>query len=351
MSRPSWRSRRCSRPVARTVARRRSEAPCPRRRRPRRRRRRPPSAAVVERRRRQDRRSSSSSRGHDAKAAPDFVPAAERIAIVRQRRHALVPSSRCTSSSPSRSTACKALAPQHPEWKTQSRSRPCSRAICRRARRRREGRSSSSSMATHAGMTTDEFDADRRGLARDGAASAVRAAVHRVVYQPMLELLAYLRATASRRSSSPAAASSSCAPGPSRSTAFRPSRSSAAAASSKYELRDGEPVLMRLPEVDFIDDKAGKPVGIQQLIGRRPIFAFGNSDGDFEMLEWTTAGSGPALRRSSSTTPTPSASSPTTATRPSASSTTALDEAPTARLDRRRHEGGLEAHFSRSSSR
>jgi len=63
----------------------------------------------------------------------------------------------------------------------------------------------------------------------------------------------------------------------------------------KYESRDGQPRIERLPGVDFVDDKAGKPVGIQQLIGRRPIAAFGNSDGDFEMLEWTTSGSGPRL--------------------------------------------------------
>ena len=63
----------------------------------------------------------------------------------------------------------------------------------------------------------------------------------------------------------------------------------------RYEKRDGEPVLVRLPEVDLVDDKAGKPLGIQQLIGRRPLAAFGNSDGDFEMLEWTTSGSGPRL--------------------------------------------------------
>jgi hypothetical protein len=61
----------------------------------------------------------------------------------------------------------------------------------------------------------------------------------------------------------------------------------------KYELRDGEPVLVRLAEMDFIDDKAGKPVGIHKFIGRRPIAAFGNSDGDLEMLQWTAVGSGP----------------------------------------------------------
>ena len=75
--------------------------------------------------------------------------------------------------------------------------------------------------------------------------------------------------------------------------ASRPSRSSAAASRLKFEMRDGKPVLVRLPDVDFIDDKEGKPVGIQQHIGRRPIAAFGNSDGDLQMLQWTAAGPGP----------------------------------------------------------
>jgi hypothetical protein len=64
---------------------------------------------------------------------------------------------------------------------------------------------------------------------------------------------------------------------------------------TKYEVRDGKPVLVKLPEIDFIDDKAGKPVGIHKFIGKRPILAFGNSDGDFEMLEYVTMGSGPRL--------------------------------------------------------
>jgi len=64
---------------------------------------------------------------------------------------------------------------------------------------------------------------------------------------------------------------------------------------TKYEVRDGKPVLVRLPEIEFIDDEAGKPAGIHQHIGRRPILAFGNSDGDFQMLEWTTAGAGARL--------------------------------------------------------
>jgi len=62
---------------------------------------------------------------------------------------------------------------------------------------------------------------------------------------------------------------------------------------TKFELRDGKPVLMRLPEIDFIDDQAGKPIAINKFIGRRPLLAFGNSDGDHQMLQWTAAGSGP----------------------------------------------------------
>lgn len=62
---------------------------------------------------------------------------------------------------------------------------------------------------------------------------------------------------------------------------------------TKFEMQDGKPVLVRLPEPDFMDDKQGKPIGINSHIGRRPIAAFGNSDGDLQMLQWTTAGEGP----------------------------------------------------------
>ena len=82
----------------------------------------------------------------------------------------------------------------------------------------------------------------------------------------------------------------------------------------EIRMRDGKPVLMKEPKVEFVDDGPGKPVGINRFIGRRPIFAFGNSDGDQQMLEWTAAGAG-ARFRASSTTPTPCASRPTTGIR------------------------------------
>ena len=114
-----------------------------------------------------------------------------------------------------------------------------------------------------------------------------------LVYQPMLELLAYLRDNGFstyivsgggiefvRNFSEPV-------------YGIPPAQVVGSSIKTEYKVVDGKPKIMRLPEVNFIDDKAGKPVGINQHIGKRPIFASGNSDGDFEMLEWTTAGDGP----------------------------------------------------------
>ena len=89
---------------------------------------------------------------------------------------------------------------------------------------------------------------------------------------------------------------SSCDPGLERVYGIPPEQVVGSRAKVKYEVRNGTPVLVRLAEVDLVDDKAGKPVGIHQIIGRRPIAAFGNSDGDFEMLEWITSATGPSLR-------------------------------------------------------
>ena len=147
--------------------------------------------------------------------------------------------------------------------------------------------------ATHFGNTTEEFAA----IVTKWMATARHPKTGRpyteMVYQPMLELLAYLRANGFKTFIAPVAASSSCGPGPngsmeSRRTGHREPRQDEVRAAGT-----AVPVLTRLAEVDLIDDKAGKPVGIQQVIGRRPIAAFGNSDGDFEMLGWTTSAPGP----------------------------------------------------------
>jgi hypothetical protein len=116
-----------------------------------------------------------------------------------------------------------------------------------------------------------------------------------MVYQPMLELLAYLRANGFKTFIVSGGGIEFMRPWVERVYGVPPEQVIGSSIKTKFELRDGKPVLVRLPEVNFIDDKAGKPVGINEHIGRRPIAAFGNSDGDLEMLQWTTAGKGARL--------------------------------------------------------
>ena len=150
-------------------------------------------------------------------------------------------------------------------------------------------------MATHAGMTTDEFSK----IVSDWIATAKHPKTGRpyteMVYQPMLELLAYLRANGFKTFIVSGGGIEFMRPWTERVYGIPPEQVVGSSIKTKFEMRDGKPVLVRLPELNFIDDKAGKPVGINQHIGRRPIAAFGNSDGDFQMLEWTTSGAGPRL--------------------------------------------------------
>jgi hydroxymethylpyrimidine pyrophosphatase-like HAD family hydrolase len=114
-----------------------------------------------------------------------------------------------------------------------------------------------------------------------------------MVYQPMLELLTYLRANGFKTFIVSGGGIEFMRPWTEKVYGIPPEQVVGSSGKLKFEMRDGKPVLVKLPEIDLIDDKAGKPVGIQQHIGRRPIAAFGNSDGDLEMLQWTIAGSGP----------------------------------------------------------
>ena len=147
-------------------------------------------------------------------------------------------------------------------------------------------------MATHAGNTTDEFSQ----TVKDWLAAAKHPKTGRpftdMVYQPMLELLAYLRANDFKTYIVSGGGIEFMRPWSESVYGIPPEQVIGSSIKTKLEIRDGTPVLVRLPEINFIDDKAGKPVGINQHIGRRPIAAFGNSDGDHQMLQWTTAGSG-----------------------------------------------------------
>jgi phosphoserine phosphatase len=149
--------------------------------------------------------------------------------------------------------------------------------------------------ASHAGMTAEEFER----IVTDWLATAKHPRFGRpyteLVYQPMLELLAYLRANGFKTYIVSGGGVEFMRPWAEKVYGVPPEQVLGSAIKLKYELRDGRPVLLRLPEIEFVDDKAGKPENIQRIIGRRPIAAFGNSDGDYEMLRWTTAGPGPRL--------------------------------------------------------
>jgi hypothetical protein len=149
--------------------------------------------------------------------------------------------------------------------------------------------------ASHSGNTGEEFEAivmEWIGSARHPVTKRPYVAM---VYQPMLEVLTYLRANGYKTFIVSGGGVEFMRPWVERVYGIPPEQVVGSRVKVKYEVRESGPVLLRLPEIDFIDDKAGKPVGIHQAIGRRPTIAFGNSDGDFEMLEWTTSAKGPRL--------------------------------------------------------
>ena len=150
-------------------------------------------------------------------------------------------------------------------------------------------------MATHAGMTTEEFEA----VAGTWLASARHPKTDRrfteMVFQPMLELLEYLRGNGFKTFIVSGGGIEFVRTFSERVYGIPPEQVVGSSIVTRYEIQDGEPVLSRLPELNFLDDNEGKPVGIHRHIGRRPIAAFGNSDGDFQMLEWVTGGPGPRL--------------------------------------------------------
>lgn len=189
----------------------------------------------------------------------------------------------------------KALAPQHPEWKTTA---PFSAALSgdlKLLAASGEKGLLDLIVATHAGMTTDEFAAtvaDWREKARHPRFGLPYTGT---VYQPMLELLGYLRANGFKTYLVSGGGVEMIRSFSERVYGVPPEQVVGSTIATEYRVKDGLPAIVRLPKVDFVDDKEGKPVGIQKFIGRRPILAFGNSDGDFQMLEWTTAGPGPRL--------------------------------------------------------
>jgi hypothetical protein len=186
----------------------------------------------------------------------------------------------------------KALAANHPEWQEKEPLKSALAGDLKGVLAGGEHALLELVMATHAGMTTEEFEQ----VVKNWIATAKHPRFNRpyteCVYKPMLELLVYLRANGFKTWIVSGGGIEFMRPWTERVYGIPPEQVVGSSIKTEFELRDGKPVLMRLPEVNFIDDKTGKPVGVNQHIGRRPIAAFGNSDGDFQMLEWTTAGSG-----------------------------------------------------------
>jgi len=189
----------------------------------------------------------------------------------------------------------KALAPQHPEWKTKEPFASLLRGDVKGALAGGEHAMLEIIIVTHAGMTTAEFEKIVADWIETAKHPKFKRPYTECVYQPMIELLAYLRANGFKTFIVSGGGIEFMRPWTEKVYGIPPEQVVGSSIKTKYETRDSKPVLVRLPEMNFIDDKAGKPVGINEHIGRRPIAAFGNSTGDQQMLEWTQAGSGVRL--------------------------------------------------------
>jgi phosphoglycolate phosphatase-like HAD superfamily hydrolase len=223
---------------------------------------------------------------------PDFVPAAQRIAVFDN-------DGTLWAENPMYFQVLFAfdrvheLASKHPEWKEQQPFKGVLERDMKAVAAAGEKGLVQIIAATHLGNTTEEF--------ADIVSKWITVARHpttkklytEMVYQPMLEVLTYLRANGFKTYITSGGGVEFMRPWVERVYGIPPEQVVGSRAKVKYDVRNGTPVLVRLSEIDLVDDGPGKPVGIHQVIGRRPIMAFGNSDGDFQMLEWTTSGKGP----------------------------------------------------------
>jgi phosphoglycolate phosphatase-like HAD superfamily hydrolase len=228
------------------------------------------------------------------RSGPEFVPPAERIAVF-DNDGTLWSEQPLYVQVVFAFDRVKALAPQHPEWKENEPFASVLKGDVKGALAAGEKGLVEMMLATHAGMTIEEF----HQIVTDWLATARHPKYDRpyteCIYQPMVELLAYLRANGFKTFIVSGGGTEFMRPWVEKAYGIPPEQVVGSTGKLKYELRGDDPVLLKLPEIDLVDDKAGKPVGIAEFIGRRPIAAFGNSDGDYEMLRYVTAGKGPRL--------------------------------------------------------
>lgn len=187
----------------------------------------------------------------------------------------------------------KALAPEHPEWSTEQPFKAVLEDDMEALMASGERGLLQLVMASHAGVTTDEFEtivADWLSTARHPKYDKP---FNELIYQPMLELLQYLRANDFKTFIVSGGGVEFMRVWVEEAYGIPKDQVVGSSIKTEFDYNDGDPVIRRLPEIDFIDDKGGKPVGISKFIGRRPVFASGNSDGDLQMIQYTTGGDGP----------------------------------------------------------
>jgi hypothetical protein len=219
--------------------------------------------------------------------SPDFVPVPQRIATFDNDGTLW-----CEQPFPVQLffalDRVKAMAPLHPEWKDKQPFKAVLEGDMKALAESGEHGLVELIMVTHAGMTTGEFEkivTDWLAIARH---PRFKRPYTELVYQPMLELLSYLRANGFKTFVVSGGGIEFMRPWSEKIYGIPPEQVVGSSIKTRFQMRRDIPELFRLPEINFVDDKAGKPVGINEFIGRRPIAAFGNSDGDLEMLQWTT---------------------------------------------------------------
>lgn len=225
------------------------------------------------------------------KGSPDFVPEPERIAVFDNDGTLWIEHPMYVQLAFALDRV-KAEAPNHPEWATTQPFQAALEGDMKALAAAGEKGLMELIMATHAGMTVTQFQevvTDWIATERD---PRFKKPYTELVYQPMLELLAYLRANGFKTFIVSGGGIEFMRPWSEKVYGIPPEQVVGSSIKTTFEMKDGAPTLFRLPQVNFIDDKTGKPVGIQQHIGRKPIAAFGNSDGDLEMLQWTTLADG-----------------------------------------------------------
>lgn len=186
----------------------------------------------------------------------------------------------------------KAMAPQHPEWKTQQPFKALLEDDMKTALAGGAEGLLPVLAVTHTGMTTEAFEQTVKDWMATATHPITKKHYNTMIYQPMVELLQYLRANGYKTFIVSGGGIDFMRPWIEQAYGIPPYQVVGSSGKMKYEMVDGKPVIMKLAELNFNNDDDGKPIGIHEYIGKRPVFAAGNSDGDYEMLEWTTSATG-----------------------------------------------------------